>query len=313
MWVRSSSVHSAASGRTWEAIMTEKYELSRRKLLAGLGTIGVAGAGAGMGTSALYTDQESFEDNVIRAGALNLVLEAGVIATNREGGLDNEDVAVTGAASVNSENEVTVALDLEDVKPGDCYVLHTDEIVQHNPAYLEMSFTETADDENGYEEPEPETSGAGDADSPGDASGGGELDDMMTLTSWYGGYSGNDNLVDPAEVTCDNVDEVSLAQLIEEQTLQSAFDGLAEFGTADDPSTHEAVAPHQTDVSQEYVPGEPGTGPAPFDPNDLDPGRYRKFWVFHLDESVGNEVQGDSVAFDINARVEQVRNNDDPF
>jgi len=40
--------------------MTEKFKLSRRKALLGLGTIGLAGAGAGVGTSALFTDKESF-------------------------------------------------------------------------------------------------------------------------------------------------------------------------------------------------------------------------------------------------------------
>lgn len=46
--------------------------LSRRKVLAGLGAVGVASAGAGLGTTAYFSDQESFEGNTITAGELDL-------------------------------------------------------------------------------------------------------------------------------------------------------------------------------------------------------------------------------------------------
>ena len=62
--------------------MTDKYELSRRKMLAGLGTIGVAGAGAGLGTSALYKDTEQITDNSITAGTLDMAVTADVEAAN---------------------------------------------------------------------------------------------------------------------------------------------------------------------------------------------------------------------------------------
>jgi predicted ribosomally synthesized peptide with SipW-like signal peptide len=52
-----------------------EFDLSRRKVLAGLGGIGVASAGAGIGTSALFTDTESFENNTIAAGELNLKVD----------------------------------------------------------------------------------------------------------------------------------------------------------------------------------------------------------------------------------------------
>jgi predicted ribosomally synthesized peptide with SipW-like signal peptide len=50
----------------------EKFSLSRRKALAALGTIGVASAGAGLGTSAYFSDQETFENNQLTAGTLDL-------------------------------------------------------------------------------------------------------------------------------------------------------------------------------------------------------------------------------------------------
>jgi len=50
----------------------ERFDISRRKALAALGTIGVASAGAGLGTSAYFSDQETFENNQLVAGTLDL-------------------------------------------------------------------------------------------------------------------------------------------------------------------------------------------------------------------------------------------------
>ncbi|WP_169051790.1 vWA domain-containing protein [Halorhabdus amylolytica] len=55
--------------------MSERYELSRRKVLAGLGTIGLAGAGAGFGTTAYFSDEETYENNTLTAGALDLTVD----------------------------------------------------------------------------------------------------------------------------------------------------------------------------------------------------------------------------------------------
>ena len=49
---------------------TNNFDLSRRKLLGGLGAIGVASAGAGLGTTAYFSDEQSFENNTITAGTL---------------------------------------------------------------------------------------------------------------------------------------------------------------------------------------------------------------------------------------------------
>ena len=56
----------------------EKFDtigLSRRKILAGLGAIGVASAGAGLGTTAYFNDTESFEGNQLTAGQLDLLVD----------------------------------------------------------------------------------------------------------------------------------------------------------------------------------------------------------------------------------------------
>ncbi|MGQ4555642.1 VWA domain-containing protein [Halobellus sp. GM3] len=56
--------------------MTEpEFDLTRRKVLGSIGAIGAASAGAGLGTSALFSDTESFEDNTLTAGELDLKLD----------------------------------------------------------------------------------------------------------------------------------------------------------------------------------------------------------------------------------------------
>lgn len=50
------------------------YHISRRKVLAGLGTIGVASAGAGLGTTAFFSDEESL-DGSLEAGRMDILLD----------------------------------------------------------------------------------------------------------------------------------------------------------------------------------------------------------------------------------------------
>ncbi|MEZ3117422.1 SipW-dependent-type signal peptide-containing protein [Halobaculum sp. MBLA0147] len=49
--------------------------LSRRKVLAGVGAVGLASAGAGLGTSAFYSDREEFQNNEVVAGELDLLVD----------------------------------------------------------------------------------------------------------------------------------------------------------------------------------------------------------------------------------------------
>lgn len=50
----------------------DKLGLSRRKVLGGLGMIGLASAGAGLGTTAYFSDEETFTGNQMTAGSLDL-------------------------------------------------------------------------------------------------------------------------------------------------------------------------------------------------------------------------------------------------
>ncbi|MFC5366397.1 SipW-dependent-type signal peptide-containing protein [Salinirubrum litoreum] len=51
------------------------FDISRREVLAGLGTIGIASAGAGLGTTAYFSDREDFQDNTLTAGELDLKVD----------------------------------------------------------------------------------------------------------------------------------------------------------------------------------------------------------------------------------------------
>ncbi|WP_256290374.1 vWA domain-containing protein [Halobellus inordinatus] len=53
----------------------QTYALSRRKVLGALGAVGIASAGAGLGTTAYFNDTESFENNTLTAGTLDLKID----------------------------------------------------------------------------------------------------------------------------------------------------------------------------------------------------------------------------------------------
>mgnify|MGYP002760223880 FL=1 len=55
--------------------MNKRPRLSRRKVLAGIGVVGLASAGAGAGTSAFFSDEEEFVDNSLVAGELDLLVD----------------------------------------------------------------------------------------------------------------------------------------------------------------------------------------------------------------------------------------------
>src|SRR6056297_3419496 len=108
--------------------MTEdKFNLSRRKALAALGTIGVASAGAGLGTSAYFSDQETFENNQLTAGTLDMK----VAATEYYSDWSPDEAEYAGMASDAESTDIrlppgegqsdaqAIALDLDDDYDGD--------------------------------------------------------------------------------------------------------------------------------------------------------------------------------------------------
>ena len=61
--------------RGYLTMSDQPIELTRRKALAALGTVGVASAGAGLGTTAFFSDQENFANNQLTAGSLDLKVD----------------------------------------------------------------------------------------------------------------------------------------------------------------------------------------------------------------------------------------------
>jgi len=60
----------------WGSPMTdESLDLTRRKVLGSIGVVGVAGAAAGYGTTAYFSDTESIQNNTLSAGALDLKVD----------------------------------------------------------------------------------------------------------------------------------------------------------------------------------------------------------------------------------------------
>ncbi len=259
--------------------MSKKVKLTRRRVLAGLGTIGVAGAAAGLGTSAYLNDTESFTDNTITAGTLDMSVTATVEAAS-----EYWSSAIDLNATADGEAVTGVAID--DVKPGDWAIICFDVSIEENPGYLEVSTADLTSAENGYTEPEPE-----------DENGEGELDDAILATIWdnyddsgdRSGLSGLDGTT--------NVDGGSQAE---------SWNSSRDEGGVVDEDTHYTTLQEAHDT---YSTGVTLGGSE--EPSSINTAEF--CLLLEIPTEVGNEIQGDSLSFDLVFDAEQSRNNSDPF
>jgi Ca-activated chloride channel family protein len=214
--------------------------LSRRKMLAGLGAIGVASAGAGLGTTAYFNDTESFTNNTLTAGELDLKLDYKSTYLGGPGRLD--DVVDMGYPDAEDLGDGRYLLDqapspadmqawedlvtgeefdfcspdadeflvngdgipvftLDDVKPGDSGEVTISIHICDNPAFLYLSGELTENAENGQSEPEMEQEGM-------DTDGIGELADAIEVCVWYD--EDCDNVYEPTGTGQQNELEVAL-------------------------------------------------------------------------------------------------------
>jgi len=125
----------------------------------GLGTIGLASAGAGLGTTAYFSDEESFDGNSLTAGELDLRVgytetytAAAAGGTTSESTATGEDVAVSCGDS--GDNTPAAKIELSDVKPGDEGHVDFDFWLCSNPGYVWFYADLTNQSENGTTEPE---------------------------------------------------------------------------------------------------------------------------------------------------------------
>jgi len=93
-------------------------ELTRRKILASAGAVGAAGVGAGLGTSALFSDEETFVNNQLVAGELDMKVSWDVHYFRDDAGSDlgyflgeDEDPPEEGAGYPTSSEDPMFAVE----------------------------------------------------------------------------------------------------------------------------------------------------------------------------------------------------------
>ncbi|QKY16514.1 VWA domain-containing protein [Halorubrum sp. CBA1229] len=244
--------------------------LSRRKVLAGLGAVGVASAGAGLGTTAYFNDTESFQGNTLTAGELDLKLDYKSTYLGGPGRLD--DVVDMGYPDAEDLGDGRYLLDqapspadmqawedlvtgeefdfcspeadeflvngdgipiftLDDVKPGDSGEVTISIHICDNPAYLYLAGELTENAENGQSEPELAAEGE-------DTDGIGELADAIEVCVWYD--EDCDNVYEPTgtgqqqELEVALVSDVSGSMSGSIDDLQAAANGFVDNLSAPD-------------------------------------------------------------------------------
>ena len=286
-WVRSDRPRRVAPD-TKTMSNDSKYSLSRRKALLGLGTVGVAGAGAGVGTSALFSDSEEFEDNTITAGTQNLIVNAGIVDNST---FDGNPGSITLTEST-ADGDPAVGIQVSDLKPGDSFVIGVNPTVEGNAGYLAVSGEVTDDSDNINTEPEVDVDG--DLNSVSD-SGDGELAENLEITAL--GYESGDanNGIPGSPVTITDDENIGTPL-----TLSQLLSGL--LYRNDSGNNNTTVPAGHGDGSPTKV----GVG------SNADINQVTHLIEFTLPTSVGNIVQGDSVTFDLTWSLEQARNNSEP-
>ena len=266
--------------------MSEKNDntvgLSRRRVLGGIGAIGLASAGAGLGTSAYFSDSEAFENNTLTAGSLDLFVH--VDYSEDQGSYAQYSTPpgtfIDGNVVNGQEDGEPLSIQVSDLKPGDSGEGEFCFSVVDNPAYMWMCGELTANDENGQTEPEM------DADSTGGDPGEGELADAMEVTVSYCAEDDGE-LVVGEEILSGSLADVMLA-------LQA---GVPLSGDGD------ADAPLDGRTPFEGV-------ESPFDDDEPVTAEQCVCVEWEVPVEVGNEIQTDSVAFDFEFYAEQSRHND---
>ncbi|WP_254838359.1 SipW-dependent-type signal peptide-containing protein [Natronomonas marina] len=325
--------------------MTERYKLSRRKALAGLGTIGVAGAGAGLGTSALFSDEEEFENNQLTAGTLDMAVTAEVVAANEY--WKNQEIL---GNPVTADGDVLQKFQLHDVKPGDWAIIcFTVDSVADNPFYLTIH-----GDADEYKEKEGKTTEPEkDADSTWVDDGwewvnatNAELGDKLLVSYWeqWDGTAPSEGTQSGGKTELGRMDNITNTESNAYPSASSysepGEDGVVNsglgytdarefyFGNDQNPNTSE---PDNDPLGNGIASGDGilvgGTSDpvqvGSTDPNEIsrprmgDPDNDSEaeltfYLLLELPSEVGNEIQGDGVKGNLRFSAEQVRNNDDP-
>jgi len=280
--------------------MSTDFTLSRRQILGGIGTISIASAGAGVGTTAYFSDQETFTNNQLTAGELDLKVDwqqtyngDPVNAFPDDDGDGVQDTIETRQEIANDANQPVDSpsventfreqfadvpddrsrplIELDDIKPGDegevTFSLH----LFDNPGYIWIGSSNQSHAEGGFTEPELDDIDEVDSNGTPSRSREGDLIDRIEATLWY---DDGDNQQQDGETT------------IVSGTLRTVLCRLGGGIALDaDPAT---------------------------DTRDCFPGDTTRHlglrWSVPVDHA--NEIQSDSVTFDLGFATEQCRHND---
>jgi len=320
----------------------DKFSLSRRKALAALGTIGVASAGAGLGTSAYFSDQETFENNSLTAGTLDMK----VAATEYYSDWSPDEAQYAGMASDSDSTDIrlppgddqddaqAIALDLDDnyQGEGDVYGAFFDAISsdENGNPYNEVNGGVAAAGDGGLCGTESDANGPviidiGDV-KPGDFGGAQfafELCDnpgYVWLTGGLRDASENgvtepeDDDPDEEEGTVELLDEIQVAYSV--GPINDNPSGFA------DNNGFEPVEQYTLREFLNRINNQPGTELSEGTMNAEQDGgtgeqgcfageavhQVSVVWWLPIDH--GNQVQSDSVSFDLGFYTEQCRHND---
>ncbi len=263
--------------------MSDKtFDLTRRKALLGLGGIGAGAALGGAGTMAFLNDPESVQDNMITAGELDLKLDWAWFYQGREFEADYQSLD-------DDDNFDGPMIQLTDVKPGDfgCGVISVH--VHDNPAHVWFRLSNAEDKENGQNEPE--------LDAEQNDDGTGELDDNI---HWIAAPLG----CIPKRVTTKEDSMQALGGQNEEPV------DLSQWTTDENEASTTGRRYCFSKGTLAEALDELGGG--------VNLGRHDKnhtcFYGFcwKVPRDVGNEIQSDSISFDLDFYAEQYRHNRHP-
>lgn len=266
---------------------TTGLDVPRRKLLGAIGVVGASSAGAGLGTSAYFSDAESFTGNSLQAGELNLKLGGEVAATNSNAIV----VDIEGTTSPVDGSSSTAFFGLSDVKPGDLAIVCLEIELEGNPAYLKIGGN-VESHENSVNEAE--AGSDGEDDSFGSTSGIGELAENTYIQAFG-----------PIEQPSDGFESIDTENYSSSLASFNASGGNSTFAGGDEVT----VASAFSTGNNEYVPLDASTS----DPQCFDPNIYRIYFALNVPTTVGNVIQSDSLDLDLTVEAVQCRHNDTPF
>jgi len=244
--------------------------LSRRHVLGGIGAIGVASAGAGLGTTAFFSDSESFEGNTLTAGTLALNVTQTIENIDQDG-IGPDELAWQDSGE--GEADVTSPIVITDAKPGDTYEICWDVEIEGNPGFALVK-VDGLSDHTGAEAGNVFAEDLYDID---------DDEDMVTL---------GEAATAVATLTLSDGEEVQIFPGDgEDESLGALLDALAEglpvpAGSEDVEGEEEPVFCHAIESPVTLC------------------------IVISISTDVGNELQGAESSFDLHVYAEQCRHND---